>query len=183
MSAENPSITTKAFTNVNSELEKIRQQGRNSAARNGILLKHKYISKGLQPPLLKGEDKVLFDLLMEEQWKCQLISVVSRYQTRAIHPYGLFEDGELDESHEIYEFNPLPPSNPRNLSWTPRSTRQEFRQWRVGIPFIDIYRRAENGAEQLVRNNEGQGSWIGNEVEDVGVDKIYLDSAVIVHLR
>ena len=23
----------------------------------------------------------------------------------------------------------------------------------------------------------------GNEVEDVGVDKIYLDSAVIVHLR
>ena len=54
---------------------------------------------------------------------------------------------------------------------------------RLGIPFIDIYRRAENGAEQLVRNNEGQGSWIGNEVEDVGVDKIYLDSAVIVHLR
>ena len=183
VSAENPSITTKALANVNSELEKIRQQGRNSAARIGILLKHKYISKGLQPPLLKGEDKVLFDFLMEKQWKCQLISVLSRYQTRAIHPYGLFEDGELDESHEIYEFNPLPPSNPRNLSWTPRSTRQEFRQWRVGIPFIDIYRRAENGAEQLVRNNEGQGSWIGNEVEDVGVDKIYLDSAVIVHLR
>ena len=131
----------------------------------------------------KDDPDSLYDFLMEKQWKCQLISVVSRYQTRAIHPYGLFEDGELDESHEIYEFNPLPPSNPGNLSWTPRSTRQEFRQWRVGIPFIDIYRRAENGAEQLVRNNEGQGSWIGNEVEDVGVDKIYLDSAVIVHLR
>ena len=182
VSTENPSIITKALANVNTELEKIRQQGRGSPSQIGILLKHKYISKGLQPLLLKGEDKALFDFLMEKQWKCQLMSVVSRYQTRAIYPYGLGEDGELDESHEIYEFNPLAPSNPPNLSSGPRRMGRDFRQWRVGIPFIDIYRRAGNGAEHLVRNIEGQRCWIGNEVEDVGVDKIYLDSAVIVHL-
>lgn len=91
----------------------------------------------------------------------------------------------LDESHEVYEFKPLkstkpPPSQYGSFerSWRPR---KNFRQWRVGIPFIETYRKAQNSA-QIVRNNEGSGSWIGNEVEDVGVDKIYLDSAFVVEL-
>ncbi len=63
-----------------------------------------------------------------------------------------------------------------------RWAQENYRQRRVGIPFIEIYRKAQNTEQQLVRNKEGGGSWIGNEVEDVGVDKIYLDSAVIVEL-
>lgn len=34
----------------------------------------------------------------------------------------------------------------------------------------------------MVCNNKGDDWWIGNQVEDVGVDKIYLDSALIVEL-
>lgn len=188
-STESPSINSKTLSSVNSELEKIHQLGRSSPSRIGFLLKHKYISKGLQPRLLKGEDKALFDFLIEKQWKCKLMSVLSRYQTDAIYPDGPFEERELDESHEIYKFNPLSPTSPfvsareasRNKNW-PWGVRRDHRQWRVGIPFIDIYRRAENG-EQMVRNDEGEGDWLGNEIEDVGVDKIYLESAVIVELR
>ena len=58
--------------------------------------------------------------------------------------------------------------------------RRDHRKWRAGIPFIDIYRRDENGAP--VRNNEGHGEWLANDVEAVGVDRIYLESAVIVEL-
>ena len=162
-SAESPSLTAKALASVNSELEKLRLHGRSSPSRLGFLLKHKYISKGLQPHLLKGEDKVLFDFLIEKQWKCKLMSVLSRYQTAAIFADDFFEDRELYESHEIYEFNPSstkpfvsPPHVPRQ-NW-PWGMRRDHRQWRVGIPFIDVYRRADNG-EQLQRRI--QRGWIG----------------------
>ena len=183
-STESPSLTTKALAKVNSELHKLCDQGKSSPSQVGFLLKHKYVSLGLQPYLLKGEDKVLFDFLVEKQWKCKLISVLSRYQTSVFYPS--FEDREFDESHEVYEFNPLSttPSAPvRNVlrdNW-PWGMRTDYRRWRVGIPFIDIYRRGENG-EQLVRNKEGGEQWVANEIEDVGVDKIYLESAVIVEL-
>jgi len=186
-STESPSMSAKALANVKSELEKISYRGKGSPCRVGILLKHKYISKGLQPHLLKGEDKALFDFLAENQWKCKLMSVLSRYQTSEIYPYGPFEERELDESHEVYEFKPSSPIPLAYVHDVPREkwpwgVRRDHRQWRFGIPFIDIYRRTENG-EQLVRNIEGEGSWLGNEIEDVGVDKIYLESAVIVELR
>ena len=183
-SAESPSLTSKALADVNIELEKIQSQAKRSPSKVGFLLKHKYITKGLQPHLLKGEDKGLYDYLVDKQWKCELISVLSRYQTDVIRPYGFGEDGELDESHEIYEFKPLKSTKPAPVNGAPERrprTRANFRQWRVGIPFTEIYRKEEN-AVQLVRNNEGGVSWIGNEVEDIGVDKIYLDSAVIVEL-
>ena len=113
------------------------------------------------------------------------MSVLTRYQTDVVRPYGPFEDGEPVESHEVYEFKPLksikPPASVHvspERSWR---SRKNFRQWRVGIPFIEIYRKGEDSA-QIVRSNEGGGSWIGNEVEDIGVDKIYLDSALIVEL-
>lgn len=183
-SAESPSLTTKALAKVNSELLKISHQGKSSTPQVGVLLKHKYVSQGLQPYLLKGEDKALFYFLVEKQWTCKLMSILSRYQTSVIRPYGPFEDGELDESHEVYEFSPLSSDQSAPIRNVPRRTwpwgeRQDYRQWRIGVPFIDIYRRGEDG-QQLVRNNEGGGQWIGNEVEDVGVDKIYLESAVIV---
>ena len=185
-STESPSLTAKALGEANSELEKIFHQGKSSPSRIGFFLKHKYVSKGLESDLLKGEDKILFDFLVEKQWKCSLMSVLSRYQTSAIYPHGAFEDGELDESHKVYEFNPLltTPNVPVTVvprdTW-PRGVRKDYSRWRIGLPFIDIYRRQQND-EQLVRNNEGGGSWLGNEVEDVGVDKIYLDSAIIVEL-
>ena len=78
------------------------------------------------------------------------------------------------ETHKTYKFNPLQSSNVGG---------RRYRQRRPGFPFIEIYKKPENAEQQLVRNNqEGGGSWIGNEVEDVGVDKIYLDSAIIVEL-
>jgi len=40
----------------------------------------------------------------------------------------------------------------------------------------------QEGGEKIVRNNERGGSWIESEVEDTGVNKIYLDSAFIVEL-
>ena len=170
---------------MNVELEKIQSQRRRSPSKVGFLLKHKYISKGLQPDLLKGEDKTLFDFLVDKQWKCELMSVLSRYQTDAIYPYGFGEDGELVETHKIYKFNPLQSSNPVVSAYGAsqrRWTQENNRQRRPGFPFIAVYRKAENAEQELVRNNEGGGSWIGNEVEDVGVDKIYLDSAIIVEL-
>ena len=186
-STESPSLTAKALAEVNSELEKIFHQGKSSPSRIGFFLKHKYVSKGLESDLLKGEDKILFDSLVEKQWKCRLMSVLSRYQTSAIYPDGPFEERELDESHKVYEFNPLlttpfydPFSDVPRETW-PWGVRTDYSRWRIGVPFIDIYRRQQND-EQLVRNNEGEGSWLGNEIEDVGVDKIYLDSAVIVEL-
>ena len=187
-STESPSLTAKALAEVDSELEKICHQGKSSPSGIGFFLKHKYVSKGLQSHLLKGEDKILFDFLVEKQWKCRLMSVLSRYQTDAIYLYG--EDGELDETHKVYEFNPLlttpnvPVSDVPSETWPwSRSWRMrtEYSRWRVGLPFIDIYRRQQND-EQLVRNNEGGGHWLANEIEDIGVDKIYLDSAVIVEL-
>ena len=184
-SEESPSLTSKALANVKSELEKIQSKAKRSSSKVGFLLKHKYTTKGLQPHLLKGEDKGLNECLADKEWKCELMSVLTRYQTNDIYPHGPWEDGDLDESHEVYEFKPLkstkpPPSQYGSFerSWRPR---KNFRQWRVGIPFIETYRKAQNSA-QIVRNNEGSGSWIGNEVEDVGVDKIYLDSAFVVEL-
>lgn len=183
-SEESPSLTTKALTNVKTELEKIQSKTKRSPSKVGFLLKHKYTTKGLQPHLLKGEDKGLNECFADKEWKCELMSVLTRYQTDEVRPYGPFEDGDLDESHEVYEFKPLksikPPSvyGSRERSWR---SRKDFRQWCVGIPFVEIYRKADNSA-QIVRNNEGSGSWIGNEVEDIGVDKIYLDSALIVQL-
>ena len=136
--------------------------------------------------MLKGEDKGLNEYFADKEWKCELMSVLTRYQTDVVYPYEPFEDGELDESHEVYEFKAListkPPASLYGSlarSWCPR---KNFRQWRVGIPFIEIYRKAQN-FPQIVRNNEGSGWWIGNEVEDIGVDKIYLDSAFIVELN
>ena len=184
-SAESPSLTTKALANVKIELEKIQSKAKRSQSKVGFLLKHKYTTKGLQPHLLKGEDKRLSEYLADKEWKCELMSVLTRYQTDVVRPYGPGEDGELDESHEIYEFKPLkstkPPASVYGAFERKWRTRANYRQWRVGIPFIEIYRKAENSA-QIVRNNEGGGSWIGNEVEDIGVDKIYLDSAFIVQL-
>ena len=114
------------------------------------------------------------------------MSVLSRYQTDAIYPYGFGEDGELVEIQKIYKFNPLQSPNPVVSAYGApqrRWTKENNRQRRPGFLFIEVYRKAENAEQQLVRNNqEGGGSWIGNEVEDVGVDKIYLDSAIIVEL-
>ena len=184
-SEESPSLTTKALANVKTELEKIQSETKRSPSKVGFLLKHKYTTKGLQPHLLKGEDKGLNECFADKEWKCELMSVLTRYQTDVIRPCGPYEDGDLEESHEVYEFKPLKSTKPPTSlygslerSW---GSRKNFRQWRVGIPFIEIYRKAEN-SEQIVRNNEGSGSWIGNEVEDIGVDKIYLDSAFIVEL-
>ena len=184
-SEESPSLTTKALANVKIELEKIQSKIERSPSKVGFLLKHKYTTKGLQPYLLKGEDKGLNECFADKEWKCELMSVLTRYQTDVVYPYGPFEDGELEKSHEVYEFKPLKSTKPPaslcgSLERSSRS-RQNFRQWRVGIPFIEIYRKAENSA-QIVRNNKGSGRWIGNEVEDIGVDKIYLDSAFIVEL-
>ena len=184
VSTESPSLIAKNLANVNDELQKIRQQVSGSPSHIGILLKHKYISKGLQQRLLKGEDKVLYDFLIEKQWKCTLMSVLSRYQTAAVYPDSI-EDTELEQSHEIYELNQLPSSpfavaNEAPRNYWPMGFRRDHRNWRARIPFIDIYRRDENGA--LVRNNEGHGQWLANDVEAVGVDKIYLESAVIVEL-
>lgn len=175
-------------SNVNIELEKIQSQRKSSPFKVGFLLKHKYISKGLQPHLLKGEDKTLFDFLVDKQWKCELKSVLSRYQTAAIL-LVFEEDADLDyeETHEIYEFDVSSKSSkPLWLGSGARSRgwmHKGFRQWRVGIPFIEIYRKpTENAQHEPVRNYKGEGSWVGNEIEDCGVDKIYLDSAVIVEL-
>ena len=185
-SAESPSLTTKALGNVNIELEKIQREAKRLPAKVGFLLKHKYITNGLQPHLLKGEDKGLYEYLVDKEWNCKLMSVLTRYQTDVFRPYGPGEDGELDESHKVYEFKPAlkstkPPASMYGAPERRSRARANLRQWRVGIPFIEIYRKAENSA-QIVRNNEGGGSWIGNEVEDIGVDKIYLDSAFIVEL-
>ena len=167
------------------ELEKIQSKAKRSPSKVGFLLKHKYTTKGLQPHLLKGEDKGLNECFADKEWKCELMSVLTRFQTDVVRPYGPFEDGELDESHEVYEFKSLKSTKPASvygsLERSQSRSRKNFRQWRVGIPFIEIYRKGENSA-QIVRNNEGGGSWIGNEVEDIGVDKIYLDSAIIVEL-
>ena len=184
-SGESPSLTTKALANVKVELENIQSKTKRSPSKVGFLLKHKYTTKGLQPHLLKGEDKGLNECFAGKEWKCELMSVLTRYQTDVVRPYGPLEDGELDESHEVYEFKPLKSTKPASvygsLQRSQWRSRKNFRQWRVGIPFIEIYRKTENAA-QIVRNNEGGGSWIGNEVEDIGVDKIYLDSAIIVEL-
>ena len=113
--------------------------------------------------------------------------VLSRYQTTLVAKD--FEP-DLDESDEIYEFKPLletlptippvlvPPSHSPSKKSRP-SSDDDYRQWRVGTPFLEIYGRA---GEQMLRNNEGHRRRLGNNAEDIGVDKIYLDSAVIVEL-
>ena len=188
-SAESPSLTAKALANVNSELEKIRCQSQ-PPSRVGFLLKFKYILGGLHRHFLKGEDKVLFDFLVGKQWKCKLMCVLSRYQTTLV---ATDFEPDLDESDEIYEFKPsletLPPMPPVSVppsrpSHSPSkksrsSSGGDYRQWRVGTPFLEIYGRA---GKQLLRNNKGHSSRLGNDAEDIGVDKIYLDSAVIVEL-
>ena len=182
-SVESPSLTLNALGNVNKELEKIQSRERSPPSKIGFLLKHKYISKGLQPHLLKGEDKTLFDFLVDKQWTCELISVLSRYQTAEIL---LEEDLDFEETHEIYKFNVSKSSKPLELFYGAPSRpwiHRGFRQWRVGIPFIEIYRKpTENAKPELVRDRKGCGEWVGNEIKDVGVDKIYLDSAIIVDL-
>ena len=96
------------------------------------------------------------------------------------------EDMEYEETHEIYEFKPFSESGSLLLpKWSDRfSTRRNpfraLREWRVGIPSIEIYRKPDES--KLVRNNEGQSQWVGNEMHGVDVDKIYLDSALIVKL-
>lgn len=78
---ESPSLCTEVFNTVQKELEKIQlvQSGlEDSPSKIGILLKHRYITKGLQQHLLKGEDKALFEFLVGKQWKCKLVSVLSR---------------------------------------------------------------------------------------------------------
>ena len=137
-SEESPSLTTKALANVKDELEKIQSKTKRSPSKVGFLLKHKYTTKGLQPHLLKGEDKGLNECFAEKEWKCELMSVLTRYQTDVVRPYGPLEDGELDESHEVYEFKPLKSTKPasvygslQRIQW---HSRKNFRQWRVGIP-------------------------------------------------
>lgn len=186
-SVSSPSLTTETLNNVDNELEKIRKQKSTtgSPSKIGFFLKHKYIPNGLQQSMLKGEDKALFDFLVGKQWKCELKNVLSRYQTEVIYLDG--EDAELDEWHQVYEFNLLPPTayasydTDSALYGRYRTKVQfKFRKWRFGIPFIDAYRK-ESDTQQL-RNNEGHGAWVGNEVDAVGVDKIYLESVIIVHL-
>ena len=63
-SEKSPSLTTKALANVKIELEKIQNKTKRSPSKVGFLLKHKYTTKGLQPHLLKGEDKGLNALLI-----------------------------------------------------------------------------------------------------------------------
>ena len=72
-------------------------------------------------------------------------------------------------------------SNEAPRNYWPIGLRRDHRKWRAGIPFIDVYRRDENGTV-LVRNDEGHGQWLANDVKGVRVDKIYLESAVIVEL-
>lgn len=176
---------TRSLANVDRALRNIRQ-GKKSPSRVGFLLKHKYTVSGLQPQLLKGEDKELFDYLNANQWKCMLKSVLSRYQTTTV---GVnFEDMDYEETHEIYEFIPSNSAMPFTHNESPLmssmhrafqgTTIRDLSQWRVGIPFVEIYRKPDD--TKLLRNNEGMRSWVGNEVHDVGVDKIYLDSAVIL---
>lgn len=151
----------------------------------GFLLKHKYTFPGLQPNMLKGEDKSLFDYLTDKGWKCQLKTTLSRFMTTLV---PVFPETENEETHEIYEFAPFSESGSLLVpEWSDRfSTRRnrnlyrDLRKWRVGIPFIEIYRKPDES--KLVRNNEGHSSWVGNEVHNVDVDKIYLNSALIVQL-
>ena len=56
-SEESPSLTTKALTNVKTELEKIQSKTKRSPSKVGFLLKHKYTTKGLQTHLLKVKIK------------------------------------------------------------------------------------------------------------------------------
>ena len=59
-----------------------------------------------------------------------------------------------------------------------------LRDSRVKYKFIIHQTLSSASPSSLLKrpNQEGGGRWIGNEVEDVGVDKIYLDSAIIVEL-
>ena len=156
----------------------------------GFILKHKYTLPGLQPNMLKGEDKGLLDYLTDKGWKCQLKTILSRFMTTMV--VVDIEDMDYEETHEIYEFKPhegIPPDYewyyPSLPEWSDRFSGRRnpfrsFREWRVGIPFIEIYRKPDEG--KLVRNNERESHWVGNEMHDVDVDKIYLDSALIVQL-
>ena len=181
--------STRSLTKIDLALRNIRHlQGENSQSRVGFLLKHKYTVTGLHPQLLKGEDKELFDYLNANQWKCMLKSVLSRYQTTMVCIN--IEDMDYEETHEIYEFRPSNSATPFTRNKSPLMsamhsafqgiTIRDLRQWRVGVPFIEIYRKPDD--TKLLRNNEGRESWVGNEMHDVDVDKIYLDSAAIVEL-
>ena len=50
----------------------------------GFLLKHKYTLPGLQPNMLKGEDKSLLCYLTDKDWKCQIKTTLSRFMTALI---------------------------------------------------------------------------------------------------
>ena len=89
-----PSLTTKALANVEIELKRIQSKAERSPSEVGFLLKHKYTTKGLQPHLLKGEDKGLNEYLADKEWKCELMSVLTRYQTNEVRPYGPCDDGD-----------------------------------------------------------------------------------------
>lgn len=175
----------RSFAKVDCSLENLpRQLDSKTPEKVGFLLKHKYTLPGLQPNMLKGEDKGLFDYLVDKGWKCQLKTTLSRFMTTTVSVD--IEDMDYEETHEIYEFKPysesisswIPEWSDRFSGW--RNPFRGFREWRVGIPFIEIYRKPDES--KLVRNNEGRSQWVGNEMHDVDVDKIYLDSALIVEL-
>ncbi len=178
-----------SFSKVDCALESLPDRlGSKSPEYIGFILKHKYTLPGLQPNMLKGEDKGLLDYLTDKGWKCQLKTILSRFMTTAVSVD--IEEMDCEETHEIYEFKQYEDSpfdydpSLRELSdrfSTRRSPLRSFRKWRVGIPFIEIYRKPDEG--KLVRNNEGKSQWVGNEVHDVDVDKIYLDSALLVQLK
>lgn len=173
--------TSRSLAKVDHALRNIRQRQacESSPPRVGFLLKHKYTITGLQPQILKGEDKELYDYLNANQWECKLKSVLSRFQTTMVYPN--FEDMDYEETHEIYEFKPRnsrPFASP--LDHFERLRIRDFRKWRVGIPFVEIYRKDDD--TKVVRDNKGREEWVGNEMHDVDVDKIYLDSVAIVEL-
>jgi hypothetical protein len=182
----------RSFTKVDCALENLPGRlGSKAPEYIGFILKHKYTLPGLQPNMLKGEDKGLLDYLTDKGWKCQLKTILSRFMTASVS--GGVEDMEYEETHEIYEFKQYE-GIPFDCEWyspflpewsdrfsTRRNPFRSYRKWRVGIPFIEIYRKPDEG--KLVRNNEGESQWVGNEMYDVDVDKIYLDSALIVQLK
>ena len=179
----------RSFIKVDCALKNFPERLGSKAPENiGLILKHKYTLPGLQPQVLKGEDKDLLDYLTGKGWKCQLKTILSRYMTTMVCID--IEDMDYEQTHEIYEFKPCNAldyewHHPSLPEWSDRFSGQRnpwrgFREWRVGIPFIEIYRKPDE--EKLVRNNEGKSQWVGNEMHDVDVDKIYLDSALIVKL-
>ena len=182
ISAKSP---LRSFVKVDCALQNLPDRlGKTAPEYIGLILKHKYTLPGLQPDMLKGEDQTLLEYLTAQGWNCKLQNILSRFMTKEIYADDL-EERECKETHEIYEFKPLVTSETNflynTLEWSNHSSYRSVHQWRVGIPFIEIYRQPDDS--KLVRNKPGYKSWVGNEVHDLDVDKIYLDSALIVKLR